>query len=54
MATVISDINIVDTEKSFAVVDVSNRNLTMMFSVKVGEITGKWVPYLIIVCILLS
>ena len=61
MATVISDINIVDTEKSFAVVDVSNRNLTMMFSVKVGEIWGKWVsgtlpncPYLIIVCILLS
>ena len=34
MATVISDINIVDTEKSFEVVNVSNRNLTMMFSVK--------------------
>ena len=38
MATVISDINIVDTENSFKVVNVSNRNLTMTFSVKVGEI----------------
>ena len=38
MATVISDINIVDTENSYEVVDVSNRNLSMTFSVKVGEI----------------
>ena len=54
MATVISDINIVDMEKSFAVVNVSNRNLTMMFSVKVSEISGKWVSNLIIVCIFSS
>ena len=38
MATVIADINIVDTENSYEVVDVSNREFIMMFSVMVGEI----------------
>ena len=38
MATIISDINIVDTENSYEVVDVSDREFIMMFSVKVGEI----------------